>query len=319
MNWNGQREIVNHLIAKRSDPANGSRLQTDFNAKRRAKVQSAINTRPVFMPLQFTLPAAGQVSGVRDTTESVNYDVIITGIKTDVQTRDIIIRRTEDEKPVAYVGEEQSLYLRTDEIAGLSATTGGGQIGTFYLPSPIILPAGNRMTVEMFKTDVTATSEIQNIVLIGFRVFHKAYGVELIDTSEDARITQLIKMREVPRVVFLKQLIEFDSAVAGGIARNLYTPQVEEPLLVRGVRTTLRQSNIEISIQGEPKWTTKPTPIWGVCGEDETIHDNYQWFSRPIFLHSKNTIEIERITNSIDGTNIDPQSTGTITWICETV
>ena len=319
MNWNGQREIVNHLIAKRQDVTNGSKLQSDFNSKRRAKVQSAVSTRPVFMPLEFAMSAAGQVSAYRDTTESVNYDVIITGIKSDVQTRDIIIRRTEDEKPVAYVGEEQSLFLRTDDIAGVNATVGGGQIGTFYLPSPIILPAGNRMTVEMFKTDTTADPEEANIVLIGFRVFHKAYGLELIDRAENSRIEQLIQMREVPRVVFLKQVVEFDSAAAGGIARNLYTPQVEEPLLIRGVRTTLRHSLIEISIQGEPKWTTKPTPIWAVAGEDEMVHDNYQWFSRPIFLHSKNTIEIERITNSIDGSLIDPQSTGTITWLCETV
>src|SRR6478672_7923017 len=130
MNWNGQRNAVDHLINKRSDPANAARLQAEFDAKRRAKIQSAVTTRPVFLPLQFTLPLAGQVTGIKDTTESLAYDVVITGIKSDVQTRDIILRRTEDEKPVVYVGDETNLLLRADDLAGVSATTGGGQLGT---------------------------------------------------------------------------------------------------------------------------------------------------------------------------------------------
>lgn len=319
MNWNGQREYLNHMIAIRANPEKAASLQAEMNAKRRAKVLSAMNVRPVFMPLSFEMAAAGQISAYRDTTESLAYDVLITGIKADTQTRDIIIRRNEDEKPIAYVGDEQNLFLRLDEIAGQSATLGGGQVGTFYLPSPILLKARTRLTVEMFKTDTTGTPEEANIVLIGVRVFPSEYGQMILNPSTREEIEQYLAMREVPATVYLKQLVEFDSAIAGGIARNLFSPTVPEPLLIRGVRTTLRQSLIELRLEGEPNWTVKPTPIWGVCGEDELIHDNYQWFSKPIFLPKSSAIEIERITNSIDGSLIDAQATGTITWICETV
>jgi hypothetical protein len=319
MNWNGQREYLDHLIAKRADPDKAADLQAEFDAKRRKKIMSALTTRPVFLPLQFNMNAAGQIAPYRDITTALGYDVIITGVKADRQTREIIIRRTEDEKPIVYVGDDLNLKLRLDEIAGQATTLGGGQLGVFYLPSPIILPANSRLTVEMFKTDATAGTEQGNIVLVGLRAFRKGYGDELLDGNERSRIDQAIQLREIPALKFLKQAVTFSSAVAGGVARNLFTPQVEEPLLIRGVRTNLRQSLIDLRVEGEPNWTVKPTPIWGVAGEDDLTYDNYQWFSKPIYLHSRTTVEIQTITNSIDNVNIDAQNNNFITWICETV
>lgn len=319
MNWNGQRDCLEHLIAKRIDGEKATKLQSDFNAGRWKRIQSALNTRPVFIPLEFEMNAVGQISPYRDTTPSLAYDVIITGIKADSSTRDIVIRRTEDDKPIVYVGDELNLFLRIDEIAGQGTTSGGGQTGVFYLPKPIILPAGNRLTIEMYKTDTTGDPEEANIVLVGIRVFNRAYGELLLDSQERTTIDFLIRSREIPRVVFLKHSVEFDSAIAGGLSNNIYTPQVEEPLLIRGVRTTLRHSLITMRIEGEPNWTVEPTPIWGIAAEDDLGHDNYQWFSKPIFLHSKTSIEIERVVNSIDGNLIDAQTGNSITWICETV
>lgn len=319
MNWNGNREILNALINNRRTPELSGKLQAEFNAKRRSKVQAAADCRPIFLPLQFDLAAAGQISAYRDMTDSLSHDVIIVGVKADQQTRNIIVRRTEDEKPIVYVGDKDNLFLRLDEIAGMSATNGGGQIGAFYLPSPILLKANNRITVEVFKTDATAITEQVNLVFIGLRVFNPAYADLLIDSAERTMIEQILTLREAPRNVFLKTLVEFDSAVAGGQARNITTPQVQEPLLIRGVRTTLRHSKMEVRIQGEPNWTVKPTPCWAIAGEDEMGHDNYQWFAKPIYLHTGNTIEIPLATNSIDGVNIDAQFGNTITWICDTV
>jgi hypothetical protein len=323
MNWNGQRPIVDHLIRTLGEPNLGRQSQVEYNNQRRARVQAAINVRPVYLPLDFEMNAAGQVSPYRATTPALGYDVVIIGIKTDTPTREIIIRRTEEEKAIAYVGEEETLFLRADEIAGITATNGAGQIGTFYWPAPIHIPRGNRMTIEMFKTDTTVDPEEANIVLVGFRVFNKAlYGEQILDGAERDRIEQAITLRDIPRVVFLKQRVQFDSAVAGGEARNLFTPQVQEPLLIRGVRTTMRQSLIEVGLEGEPSWTLEPTPVWAVAGEDELGHDNYHWFPRPIFLHSNSTIEVSRVINSIDGTLIDAEGTGNenmITWLCETI
>ena len=319
MNWNGQRETLDHLIRRRLNPGRADSLQADFDAKRRSRIESALTTRPFFIPLSFEMNPGGQVSPYRDTTPQLAYDFIITGIKTDTQTRDIVIRRTEDDKPVVYVGDQLNLFLRLDEIAGLTATSGGGQLGTFYLPQPILLPRGARLTVEMYKTDTTAAAEVANIVLIGIRVFNQDYANLLMRDGERQRIDFLIKARECPRVVFLKQAVSFDSAVVGGEARNLVTPEVDEPLLVRGMRTTLRQSAIELRVEGEPLWTSEPTPIWGIAAEDELVHDNYQWFSKPVFLRARSSIVIDRITNGYDGTNIDDQTGNSITWICETV
>ena len=320
MNWNGSRETLDHLIRNRIEPQRAKRSQDEFNAKRRSRIESALNTRPFIVPLEFDMNAAGQLVPYRATTPQLPFDYIITGIKTDSQTREITIRRTEDERPIAYVGEETSLYLRLDDVAGLTASHGGGQVGTFYLPKPIMLYRGGRITVEMFKTDTTAAAERVNIVLIGVRVFKKEVGELALDKVEHERIDFLMKAREAPRTVFLKQLVEFPSFMPGSVCSNLQTPEVPEPLLVLGVRTNLRQSLIQgVRLEGEPNWMPSDVPIWGFAGEDELIHENYQWFSRPIFLRSKQAIQIDRITNSIDGTDFDAQTGNFITWICETV
>lgn len=319
MNWNGQRQWLDHSINLRHDPTNRGKLQADLNAYRRKRVIEALKSRPVFLPLSFEMTAAAQTSPYRDITPLLNYDVIVTGVKSDTQTRDIIVRRGVDESSLVSVGDESSLYLRCDEFAGQGATNGGGQLGTFYLPTPLLLNAGQRLTVEMFKTDVTADAEEANIVLVGVRVFPKSYGIDMLGDQGDA-VDHFIRVREIPTIHYLKQVFDFDLAKgAGGEARNLFTPRRDEPLLIRGCRTTLRHSLIELGIQGEPSWTTEPTPCWAIAAEDELIHENYNWFSKPIYLPANGVIEVRRVVNSIDGTLIDAETGNTITWICETV
>lgn len=319
MNWNGQRETVDHLIRSLIEPKKAQSYQAEFNAKRRSRVMSSLHTRPFLVPLTFNMLAAGQVAPYRAVTPPQAFDFIITGIKSDVR-RDIIIRRTSDDKPLVYTGDEQNLYLRTDDISGFSVDSGFGQLGAFYQPQPIFLQRGQRITVEMFKTDATGGTEEGNIVLIGVRVMRKEYGELLMAEGEREAIDFILENRVTPRDVFLKTFVNFDSAVAGGIAANIATPQVPEPLLIKGMRTTLRQSLIEgLRLEGEPNWMPSATPIWAVAAEDELGHDNYQWFTKPIYLRANGSIEIERITNSIDGALIDAQNDNTITWICETV
>ena len=320
MNWNGSRELVDFLVAKKSDPSNGNGLQSAFNKKRLARINNALNVRPVYIPLQFNMNAAGQTNPYRAVTSPLGYDVVITGFKTDTPTRDIVLRRTESEKPLVYVGDDINLNLRTDEIAGVATTIGGGQLGVFYWPSPIDLKRNQRITVEMFKTDTTASAEVGNVVLVGFRVYPKSFGLELLDLNERKKIDEILLTTEIPTVRFLKQRIDFDSAVVGGVAQNLYTPQVNEPLLIRGIRTTLRQSTIELGITDEARWTIGEVPIWAVAAEDDLTHDNYLWFSKPVYLPSSRSVEIARVVNgNIDQSNIDAQTDNTIIWICETV
>lgn len=322
MNWNGQREKLQHAIKIASDPANRAIYQAEFNAGRRRLVEQSLLTRPVFIPLRFDLNAAGQDPAYRETTAMLEYDTVIVGIKSDTQTRNIVLKYTENEQSLLRTGNDFNTFLRVDDIAGQTVTNGGGQIGTFYLPSPVFLEARRRFTIEMYKTDTTGTAEEANIVLIGLRVLTKEHAASLIRQDESALIDELIALRAVPQIRLLKVPVTFSTALAGGIDEDIYTPAVEEPLLVRGIRTTLRQSRIEIGFRGDDLWTYEETPIWAVAGEDEIGHENYQWFPKPVYLHADRQIYIRRITNGIGPTgieNIDTQTDNTITFLCETV
>lgn len=322
MNWNGQRQYLDHLISIRAEPDKAAIAQAAINDLRRKAINKSLLTRPVFLPVTFEMTAAGQTSPYRDTTELLNYDVIVTGVKADVQTRDIIVKYTENERSLVYIGDELNLYLRSDEVSGQSVASGGGQLGAFYFPSPIPLKAGRRLTVELFKTDTTDAVEEANLVFIGVRVYPPAYGQMMLDGQELAKIENVIGASETPQTRFLKLKFDFDTAVYGGQARNLFTPKVDQPLLVRGMRTSLRYSLIEMGLQGEPTWTVEPTPIWAIAAEDDLGHDNYQWFSKPVYLKSNTAIEVRRVVNGINGGDtsiIDARTGNTITWICETV
>src|SRR5690606_5770329 len=176
MNWNGQRQTLDHLIAIRSNPSRQAALQADFDAKRRSRIQSALATRPLFLPLQFSMTAAAQTTPYRDLTPALSYDVIITGIKTDTPQRSINVRQTESDRSLVRIGDSVNLHLRADDIAGTTAGISPGQNGTFYLPQPITVEKGTRVTVEMFKQDATADPEVANVVLVGVRVLNPAYG-----------------------------------------------------------------------------------------------------------------------------------------------
>lgn len=319
MDFNGQKRWLDHAIDNRFDPATAAQTQKELNAYRRKRVLDALKTRPMLLPLEFNMNAAGQVSPYRDTTPRLDYDVLVTGVKSDNQTRDIIISNTATGSSLTRIGDESSLYLRADEIAG-QIPGNGGQTGICYLTTPLLIQAGNRVTVEMFKTDTTADAEDANIVLIGVRVYPRMFGSAVADGDREL-IDQAIRLREIPQPRFAKVTFDFDSAVQGGEARNINTPTFEEPILVRGVRTSLRYSLIEIGVRGEPTWTHEATPCWAIAGEDEGGHENYIWFSKPVYLAPHASIEIRRVVNGMytDAALIDSETGNTMTFICETI
>jgi hypothetical protein len=339
MQRNGQGKFLDHLINRRWDPSRGDEFQSRLTGERNAFVQKALQTRPVLIPLQFVMNAAGQTSPYRQTTSSLDYDVIITGIRSDCAVddttdgtggvvaggnRDVILERTNQLRPILATDSDTSLTLRVSEIAGKTAAIGGGKIGVFSLPSPLLLPARERITLSMFKQDTTAAVEIANVVLIGVAVYNKSYAAALLDPTEQDKINRSMAFREVPEVKYLKQTFDFDTAVFLGAARNLRSPaNVDEPLLVKGLRTNMANSLITIGVAGQLLWTVSPTPIWALAAESAMTEDNYLWFPRPIYLRSGATIEIPLITNGT-GTAaapgpLDAQTGNTITWLCETV
>ena len=313
MNFNGNFEFVNHSIAIKRNKKLAAKYQQDFNAKRMNKVEKALATRPILIPLCFKLNAAGQITPYTERTVSLSYDVTVIGFMAD-SSRDVQFRRAETDSPFLHTGGEQNLYLTLDEIAGGEVISSEGQTGIFYFPTPLELDANRRLIFDVYKTDDTPDPQEVNIVLIGIRTYPS------VDTllSKEMRdmVNDLINFRKLPEFKFIKQKIEFETAVAGGQATGIYTPKVDEPLLIRGCRSTFNHSRITAKIEGESAWTVGRTPVWALAAQQGLVHENYNYFQRPVFLPPNTHIEME-LQNGI-GDLIDEQK-GTITWLCETV
>lgn len=285
----------------------------EVNARRRARVDRALQTRPFYLPLQFVLPAAGQISPVSVRTPFLSYDVNIVGAIADSPTREINFKRTENEIPLVYTGDELNLHMTLDEIAGQTLQPGGGKVGAWHFPNPFTLQANRRLTVEMFKTDTTATAQIVNLVLVCVRTFRSGQAEGILTEEQNKLVNFFINARPVPEMRLLKQQIKFDPQ---GRARNIVSPSVSEPLLIRGCRTTLDFSTIEIKVEGEVDWQERPMPIWAVAAQDSLGHSNYCWLARPVFLPAKALLEMS-LTNTLNGVLSDTD--GTITWYAETM
>lgn len=314
MQRNGSGRWLDHLINTRNDPANAAAMQADLNKYRLSRIQESLKTRPVFTPLSYTLLLAGQIPAFKATTPSLGYDVIYTGFKTDIwPARDIELTFTESEQRLVRTGNVTNLFLRSDEIMGHSVDAGGGQVGVFTLPNPIVVRQGDRITIGVYKTDATAADLNANIVLIGTRV----YQTPQLAPKEIDQITRAISLRPTPKQFFVEVSVDYVTATLGNVATNIFSPTPGEPVIIRGVRTDLRLSKVEMGLTGEPRWTVNAVPTWGVAAETELFYDNYQWFSKGVYLASDGTIEIPRITNGIDGLTPD-SATGRFTFYCET-
>jgi hypothetical protein len=126
-----------------------------------------------------------------------------------------------------------------------------------------------------------------------------------------------IALRPSPEVRFLKQLITFNSAIAGGEAKNVLTPKSSEPLMVLGIKTTLAASKIEMKIEGETDWCADQIPVWGIASLDTNTDEIYRMFQKPIYLPANMQIS-STIENGLNG-SIDDETDNTITFIAETI
>jgi len=330
MNRNGHGPVVDYWIKVLSepDPDTRSTQRMSLAAKRKEKVLNSLLTRPFYQPLTFTMNAAGQVQPYNQLMPDLGYDVVITGARCDawlagppVSGRDIVIQFTNnnESQQIVRTGGDTTLYLTTDDFAGSTIDSGGGQLGVFQFTNPIFLEKGNRISVDMYKTDTTADPETVNLVFIGFRVYKKQAAETVITPQELALIDRYINGRETPEMRFLKLTANFPAAAVGSEIVNLQTVKLAEPVILRGLRTTLRNCTLQIGINGEPEWMPEQTPIWAVMAENDMQVDNYLWFEKGVYLPSMTPINITRMINgNIDQANVDP-TTGEITIIYDTV
>lgn len=324
MNYNGNQENLNHLIAISQNPQLAQDLQLAVNKKRLARIEKSFATMPVFIPMTFALDAAGKLSAYSQTTETVNDDILITGIISDNGTRQFSLRRSENQEQFLYVGEAENLFLTLDEISGQSVEAKKSQEGIFYFTTPFTLYSNQRLKFDIWKTNaVPNTVELINVCLVGLRLANRK---STLGGLERERVLRGISARPVPEVRFLKQTFNFDSAIAGGRALEIRTPQADEPLLIRGVRTNFANSTIDIRLENGASWSPKAFPIWALGAETDSTNDAFRYFERPIFLPQQSQLEMT-IKNGIYGDNdpliyvpaIDGQNGNTITWLCESV
>ena len=332
MNRNGHGSIVDYWIKVLSEPATRDAEMVSLQTRRRQQVLNSLLTRPFYLPLQFTMLAAGTPAPYTQLTAQLGYDVVITGVRTDSWVdgvagtfppagRQIIVQFTNnnESQTIVRTGGDPTLYLRTDDIAGSTVASGGGQAGVFQLPSPIYLQAGNRIQVDMLKPDTTGANVVSNIVFVGFRVLPKAAAEAVLTPRELTLIDQYIANRETPEMRFLKLGVEFDAATVGSQIKGLTTTKLQEPVILRGIRSTLSQSTIQLGIDGEAAWMPSQVPIWAVTAENDLSTDAYLWFEKGVYLPSQTIINIPLIINGgVDGSNVDTTN-GEITFIYQTV
>ncbi len=325
MNKNGSGPTTDFLDKYLSEPDASvqAALRDTFNAWRRKRVYDSLLTRPVVLPLNFTLPLAGQVSPIRDTTPSLGYDVVITGARTNCwpgNGRDINFMLTDGTGNFVRNNNISDLFLRTDDLAGCTVDAGGGQIGVFPWPQPYLLKKDYRLVMEMFKTDVTAADEIVTVALIGHKVIPQAFVNVTITPDEREKIDRALALRLTPETKTMKIQLDFPLAAVGSQVANIDSPRVEEPILLRGMRTSMRNSTVEIAIEGEATWMSEQVPIWSLAAENDLGTDNYIWFHKPLYLPSDKVVSIRRAINgNIDQSNIDPAAGNEITIIYDTV
>lgn len=315
---NINKEWFTHIIDSRRFPNKTSEIkarQEKVNAGRLARVEKAMYRMPVYIPLKWVLPAIAPISPITATTNNkINFDVLIVGAISDCPNRQIRFKSSNNEINPSYLGKDVATNLVVGDIAGTTMQySNDAQIGIFEYTSPFILYPNNQLTIEMYK-DTTDNEEISNLVFVGYRIFSEKFTFTNFQEDEIKEIKGFISQREIPRQKWLKHEIKFD---AEGFASDVLTPDIDEPLIIRGIRTDLKHSVIQrIKFQNHLDWLTEDTPIWAIASETRG-NGNYHYFKQPLYLPRKSAIQID-LKNTIDGTSyIDGD--GSITWLCETV
>lgn len=316
MDFNNNHRWVDHLINARRFPEKAAAAQADLNRYRRARIETAAATRPIYLSLFYDLPGEELISPISQTTPDLRYDCVITGvIASTTQNRRIIFKKAESELPFVILEQQATnLRLTLEDLAGNSDATNQQRI--FYFPTPLDLRAGERLSIEIF--DTNEAEELQ-IVFVGYRVLPP--GSNTVNPEQQALITRYLQFRRTPEIRLLTQRIIFDADQPNAKTGLIFSPQAAEPLLIRGCRSSLNVSTIRLRIEGEPEWSPAAFPIFALATQTGVGQQNYEYFERPIFLPAKTAIEME-LTNSVDSSGIFDNSlevSREITWLCETV
>jgi hypothetical protein len=286
-----------HLVESLHNPQLSESNQEAFNEQNRMSiVLDAMKTRPAFLPVQLTLPAAVQQLPKSESTNDLQYNVIIHGAITDGEEKKINFRRNSDDSiPFVSVGREVGSQISLDAIAGKSLES-GGKSGIQEL-MPFLLRSGESLAVDIYKPVATLGIDVVSVCFTGSRVFTKTISEEFL-TSE---LRDVIAREIIRRVTSEPRFAVCDVKFSDHSAQA-ETPKVSEPRLVHGFRTTVKNALVNLGFDADAKFARDFFPVWALAAEAGNGSENYRYLKTPIFLAPNQQLYFS-LKDTINGIN----------------
>jgi hypothetical protein len=285
-----------HLLSILQNPNTAGVAQGDFDRQRLSDVEAIARTRPHWILIQHTLPAAAQTMPIQEQTEPLNHDVVIHGAITDGESRNIRFYRDREARPIVRYGKEVNTKLSLDAIAGHSVAT-AGLPGMEEFPEPFLIRAQGLLTVEMYQETTPGATELVNTVFCGTRVFRPNNAEAEISPTLRKTIQDHIKLRPAPEPRFAICKVTFD---ADGNALT-ETPKTEEPLICLGFRSTFTDALINLGFDSDNSFSKTKFPIWALANEPNNGKHIFLPLKRALFIPPNQQL-LMSLANSIDGT-----------------
>lgn len=285
-----------HLVDKLNNPNLAQQNQAKYNEERFQNVLESLRVRPVFLPVQISMPAAVQSLPLSGYTTELKYPVIITGAITDGEQKKISFGfNNEYTKPFVSTNQNAT-QLSLDAIAGKSLQSAGRNgIQEF---EPFLLPANETLTVDVYKPVATAGVEVVTICFVGYRVYTENFVLENLTEKIKTNVREEINKRLTPQQRFDACAVTFSNNRA--VAE---TTKVDEPRLIYGFRTTFSDALVTLGFDNNEAFSKDYFPIWALAAEAGNNPDNYRYFKRPIFLAAGEQLYFA-FKDSINGTVI---------------
>jgi hypothetical protein len=286
----------NHLVDSLNNPQISQSNQAAFNAERLAAVKDSLRLRPAYLPVQIVLPTDALSLPVSNETSPLKYDCIITGAITDGTDKKINLRPSdENERGFVSIGRETGAKISLDAIAGKSLEAAG--MNGIQPLQPFLLREGESIAVDIYKPDATASAEKVNIVFCGYRVFSQNYTADAFSDKITAQVSAAIAKNASPQPRFAVCGVVFGD---DGYSVNVQTPEVQEPRLILGFRSTVQNALCNLGFDSETVFAKDLFPIWALAAEAGNNSESYRLLKSPIFIEAGGKLYFT-LKNSIDG------------------
>jgi hypothetical protein len=276
------RPSFDHLKSLISNPAGAAAAQKAYDAKRLADVEKAYRSRPHFLPIYHTLPAAAESMPVEESTEPLNHDVIVWGAITDGEDRNALIYRDTESLPIVRFGNQSGLMLSLDAIAGHSVASGQFH-GPLTYPEPYLIPRDQSLALAVYQEANPGVEEQVATVFCAERVYSTAAEEATLPADVRAEVLRWIAARPAPEPRYEVLPVAFD---ADGFA-TAETPRASEPMLAIGFRSTFTDATVNFGFDGDSSFSKAKFPIWALCSEPGNNRALFQMLKTPLLIPTR--------------------------------